>query len=417
VAKSSPSGARGIGFFTAAAMPVWTRKIIRNEQGAAKPIICNAIVALSEDPLFVSGAGQHAICYDAFRNQAMVCASVPWDLNGVIPRPWRDQDDREVAVWLQDNMVTVSLAIARDAVQTVAERNRYHPVMDFLAAVRWDGTPRLDTWLPTYLGAKNDIYTRAVGPRWMISAVARIFRPGCKADCVLILEGPQGIYKSTTFEVLGGAWYTNDVAALGTKDAQEQIVGIWIVEFDELDAVTRASDISRVKAFVSRGTDRFRFSYGHRVEQHPRQCVFGATSNKDTWQRDETGARRWWPVRCGTIDIDRLRDDRDQLWAEARDRYLANERWWLEERELIEAAKVEQEKRFEQDPWEEIIVERLDGLTETSMNSLLNALGLPTERRSPAETKRIAAIMRRLNWQRKQVGTAPYRSWKYVPKV
>jgi putative DNA primase/helicase len=386
VARSSPPSAGSGGFFAAGGVP-WAGEILRNDHGAPRAILFNAIVALSKDAAFSgagNGTGINAIRYDGFRTQTMLCAAVPWDMTPLVPRPWRDQDDREATAWLQDNGVTVSLAVARDAVQTVAERNRYHPVMDYLEAIRWDGVPRLDTWLYTYIGAKNDIYTQAVGPCWMISAVARIFQPGCKADAVLVLEGPQGIYKSTTFEVLGGAWYTNDIAALGTKDAQEQILGIWIVEFDELDAVTRASDISHVKAFVSRGTDRFRFSYGHRVEPHPRQCVFGATSNKDTWQRDETGARRWWPVKCGTIDIDRLRDDRDQLWAEARDRYLADERWWLEERELIEAAKVEQEDRFEQDPWEELILEHLGGLNERSMNSLLNALGLPAERRSPA---------------------------------
>jgi predicted P-loop ATPase len=117
------------------------------------------------------------------------------------------------------------------------------------------------------------------------------------------------------------------------------------------------------------------------------------------------------------IDIDALRADRDHLWAEARDRYLANECYWLEDPELIEAAKVEQEARFEQDPWEEIIDKHLDGLNETTMNSLLEAVGLSTERRSPAETKRIAAIIGRLNWQRKQVGTGRHRSWKYVPKA
>jgi hypothetical protein len=100
------------GFFAAVGVPVWANDILRNAEGNAKAILFNAITALSQDPLFVNGAGQHAIRYDAFRNQAMVCAPVPWDLNGVIPRPWRDQDDREVAVWLQDNMVTVSLAIA-----------------------------------------------------------------------------------------------------------------------------------------------------------------------------------------------------------------------------------------------------------------------------------------------------------------
>ena len=416
MAQSTPPPSRPNSFYAAGGVP-WADKIIRNDQGAAKAIMFNAVVALTNDPGFVDGSGQHAIRYDAFRTQTMLWAAVPWDLNAVVPRPWRDQDDREAAVWLQDNNVTVSLAVARDAVQTVAERNRYHPVMDYLEAIRWDGIPRLDTWLHNYIGAKNDIYTQAIGLCWMISAVARIFQPGCKADSVLILEGPQGIYKSTTFEVLGAPWYTNDIAALGTKDAQEQILGIWILEFDELDTVTRASDISHVKAFVSRSIDRFRFSYGHRVEPHPRQCVFGATSNKDIWQRDETGARRWWPVKCGTIDIDALSQDRDQLWAEARDRYLANETWWLNTPELISEACKEQEARFEQDPWEEPIVRHLDSLNETSMNALLEAVGLPVERRSPLKSKRVAAIMRRLNWERKQFGTGRSRPWKYVPKV
>jgi putative DNA primase/helicase len=302
-------------------------------------------------------------------------------------------------------------------VQTVAERNKYHPVKDYLNSLVWDGTPRLDEWLIRYVGAEDTEYTRAVGPRWMISGVARIMEPGCQADCVLVLEGPQGIMKTTTFKILGDDFYSNDIAALGTTAAQEQILGKWIVELDELEAVTRAPDIAQVRAFVSRRIDDFRLPYGRRSRAHPRQCIFGGTTKRETWMRDETGGRRWWPIRCGVIDTDTLREVRDQLWAEARDRYVANERWWLEEPELIEAAKVEQEIRFEQDPWEEIIDRHLNALNETSMNSLLEAVGLPKERRSTGEAKRIPASMRRRNWERKQVGTAPTRCWKYVPKV
>ncbi len=334
-----------------------------------------------------------------------------------MPRPWTDQDDREATSWQQDNNVMVGELIAASAVQTVAERNKYHPVMDYLKSLIWDGIPRLDTWLVDYVGAEDTEYIRAVGPRWMISGVARIYEPGCKADCVLILEGPQGIFKSTTFAVLGGPFYSNDIAAIGTKDAQEQILGIWIMELDELDAVTRAHDIAAVKAFVSRGADRFRLPYARRSGLHPRQCIFGGTLNKDSWLRDETGGRRWWPVKCGIIKIDEVRRDREQLWAETRDRYFANEPWWLDTPQLVSAASEEQEARFEHDPWEEIIVKHINGLRETSMNSLLEAVGVPTERRSTTEQKRVAAIMRRLNWERKQVGTGPCRSWKYVAKV
>jgi predicted P-loop ATPase len=409
-AQPPPSGA----FLAAVGVPVWAGpgNVYRNEKGAIKPILFNAIVALSQDPTFAN-----AIRYDAFRSEAMLCAPVPWDLNVTAPRAWTDRDDREITAWLQDNQVVIGELVAASAVQVVAERSKYHPVIDYLNSLSWDGTPRLDEWLIRYVGAEDTEYVRAVGPRWMISGVARIQKPGCQADCVLVLEGPQGIKKTTTFKVLGDPFYSNDIAALGTTAAQEQILGKWIIELDELEAVTRASDIAAVRAFVSRRIDNFRLPYGRRSHAHPRQCIFGGTTNRETWMRDETGGRRWWPIRCGTIDIDALRQDRDQLWAEARDRFNTREPYWLEIPHLVDLATEEQENRFEADPWEELIVKYLPGFNQTSTNLLFDAVGLPADRRSTAEAKRIAAIMRRLNWQRKQVGTGSYRSWKYVPKA
>jgi predicted P-loop ATPase len=396
----------------AAGLPPWVDHLILNDQNAPRAILYNALIALSEDPAF-----KDAIRHDLFRTQTMLCAPVPWDLTPVVPRGWRDQDDREATAWLQHNGIMVREEIARAAVQTVAERNRYHPVMDYFHNIHWDGVDRLETWLTDYCGVANTPYVRAVGVRWMISGVARIYEPGCKADCVLILEGPEGIFKSTVFAVLGGPFYSNDIAAIGTKDAQEQILGIWIMELDELDAVTRARELASVKAFVSRSTDRFRFSYGRRVEAHPRQSIFGATTNLDTWHRDATGGRRWWPVRAGitgSIRIDELRRDRDQLLAEAKDRYLAGERWWLDTPELNEEARAEQEARLDQDPWEEPIIKHLEGLSDTSMSSIFDALNLPIDRRSTTEAKRVKAILKRWNWERKQVGTGRDRRWVYV---
>jgi predicted P-loop ATPase len=160
--------------------------------------------------------------------------------------------------------------------------------------------------------------------------------------------------------------------------------------------------------------------YERRSQAHPRQCIFGATTNRDTWHRDETGARRWWPVRCGVtgaIEIDLLHRDRDQLWAEARDRYIAGERWWLDTPELIEQAREEQEARFDQDPWETLIIDHLQERNETGMDSLLEAVRVPAERRSTAEAKCITAILKRRNWVRKQIGTGHSRSWKYIRKI
>jgi predicted P-loop ATPase len=393
-------------------VPEWQSTVIRNESGNPKAILYNAILALGQDPTFAG-----AIKYDAFRTQTMLCAPVPWDQNVVSPRPWTDQDDREATSWLQDAQVVVGELVTGSAVQTVAERNRYHPVMDYLGSLSWDGVLRLDKWLVRYIGAEDTEYVCAVGPRWMISAVARIEEPKCQADCVLVLEGPQGIRKTTTFNVLGGAYYSNDIAALGTTAAQEQILGKWIIELDELDAVTRASDIAAVRAFVSRREDHFRLPYARRSISHPRQCVFGGTTNRETWLRDETGGRRWWPVRCGEIDIDALREDRDQLWAEARDRYYTGEPYWLEVPRLVALASEEQEKRYEVDPWEELVRQRKGDLPNlvsqgAGVNEIFAVLNIPVDRRGALETKRVGNLLRHMGWERRLTGA----SWRYFPK-
>src|SRR5581483_7104435 len=194
---------------------------------------------------------------------------------------------------------------AGQAVQTAARDRPIHPVKAYLHALLWDGVQRVDTWLSAYLGAEDTEYARAVGSRWLISAVARIYRPGVKADCCLILEGPQGIKKSTALRTLAGEYFTDELADLGSKDAALQIRGVWIVEISELDSLAR-SEIASIKAFMSRTADRFRPPFGKRVVECPRQCVFAGTVNHTEYLRDETGARRFWPVLCGTIDIEAL---------------------------------------------------------------------------------------------------------------
>ena len=148
----------------------------------------------------------------------------------------------------------------------------------------------MDRWLSTYLGADDTEYSRAVGSRWLISAVARIFRPGAKADCCLILEGPQGIRKSTALRTVAGEYFTDELADLGSKDAAMQTRGVWIIELSELDNLSHA-EVARIKAFMSRTTDRFRPPYGMRLVESPRQCVFAGTVNHGTYLRDETGGQ------------------------------------------------------------------------------------------------------------------------------
>jgi putative DNA primase/helicase len=404
-------------YFKAGGVP-YALELVRNQDGAAKALLYNAVTIIDRDPVFLNGAGP-AIKYDNFRCRTMVWGHLPWDQTSALPRQWEDQDDRELTSWLQYRHISIGQLIVGSAVQLIAERHKYHPVMDYLASLHWDGIKRLDEWLIRYCGVEDTLYTRDVGAKWMISAVARVNIPGCQADCALILEGPQGIRKTTTFNILGGAHYTNDIAVLGTTVAQEQILGKWIVELDELQAVTRASDVAAVTAFISRRIDDFRLPYGHRSHAHPRQCVFGGTTNRDIYLRDETGGRRYWPVRCGYIDIDALRQDRDQLWAEARDRFNTGETWWLDDPGIIELAREQQEERFETDPWEEILLLKLseNGLSAkngVTLNQVFESIGVPIDRRNRAEGTRILSIIRHLRWEKRKIQHFSGAStWKY----
>ena len=331
--------------------PAWSHKLRLDLAGQPERNEANVITALSCDEAFAG-----AIVFDEFRQEIVVTRPLPWDASGEsAPRPWTDSDDVRAAEWLQRRELNVTPMTVSRSVGAVAREITVHPVRDHLGALAWDGVPRIETWACRYLGAEDTAFNRSVGALWLISAVARIFRPGVKADHMLVLEGPQGARKSTALKILAGEdWFTDELPDLGSKDAAMHMQGVWIIEIAELDAIGKA-EVSRIKAFLTRTTDRFRPPYGRYTIEVPRQCVFAGTVNPDTYLRDETGNRRFWPVRCGTIDIDALARDRDQLWAEAVARFRAGAIWWLDTPELIAAATAEQEKRYQADAWDDLI--------------------------------------------------------------
>ena len=191
-----------------------------------------------------------------------------------------------------------------------------------------------------------------------------------KADCCLILEGEQGTKKSTALKTIAGEWFTDEIADLGSKDSAMQTRGVWLIEIAELDSMNR-SEVGKIKAFMSRASDRFRPPYGKRLIESPRQCVFAGSVNHNAYLRDETGGRRFWPVACASINVDDLARDRDQIWAEARERYRSDAPWWLETRELDQQAGEEQADRYEADPWEELIRPWADGRDSVSVEQVL----------------------------------------------
>jgi putative DNA primase/helicase len=240
-----------------------------------------------------------------------------------------------------------------------------------------------------------------------------VYRPGCKADSCLTLEGPQGKGKSRAARILGGEWFTDEMADIGSKDSAMQALGVWIVELAELTAVKR-SEKERVKAFITRQFDRFRPPYGKHVIQVPRQCVFLATTNDFEWNNDETGARRFWPVRCGEIDLDTLGRDRDQLWAEALDRYRHGAPWWLEGEDLILSATTEQCDRYDADPWQASIEEWAETKASVTMEKILaDCLEKPRGTWTQSDKNRIARCLRALNWEKKRFREGKSLGWEY----
>src|SRR5581483_3495467 len=234
--------------------PRWASQLRLDLAGTPERNEANVITALSNDEAFAG-----ALVFDDFRQEILVTRNLPWDESfGALPRVWSDADDVRCAEWLQRREINVAPVMVSRSVGAVAREVRVHPVRDYLNHLRWDGVARLAQWTVAYLGAEDTELNKAFGARWMISAVARVMQPGVKADHMLILEGPQGSKKSSAIKTLAGAdWFTDEIAEIGSKDAAQQMRGIWIIEIAELDAISRA-EVSRIKAFLTRTTDRYR---------------------------------------------------------------------------------------------------------------------------------------------------------------
>jgi predicted P-loop ATPase len=374
----------------------WRAELIRSDTtGKILGMLANGITALRSAQEW-SGA----LAFDEFALTVSAIRPTPWGYSG----KWDEQCDRLLADWLQRHGIRLNDNEASKAAETVARDQSFHPVREYLNELKWDKTSRIDDWLTLYLGVNPTDFSRAVGAKWLISAVARVYAPGCKADHILIVEGPQGSLKSTAFRVLGEPWFTDDIADLGNKDSQMATIGAWIIELPELDAMSRP-ELSRVKAFLSRTTDRFRPPYGRRLIESPRQCIFVGTVNHAEYLRDETGGRRFWPVSCDRIDVEGLRRVKSQLWAEAVHRYQKGDSWWLQTPELNQAAAEEQDARYQSDAWEAIIAAYVEGRASvTTAEILKTVLEKPVGTWGRWDETRVGTILRHLAWKPSSYG-------------
>lgn len=319
------------------------------------------------------------------------------------PREWRDIDDINLTVLLQRefgflrvNQDTVSAGVRCRGHQCQKNEPR-----DWLRSLRWDGKARIDKFFAHYFGAFENGYTFAVGRNFWIGMVARIYQPGCQLDNMVILEGKQGIFKSKALDAIGGKWYMEASEEITSKDFFVALAGKLIVEIADLDSFSRA-DTNRIKKVITCRTDRYRMPYGRATQDHPRASIFVGTTNEQHYLKDSTGARRFWPITCGHIDLEGIRSDREQLFAEAVTRYLAGEDWY---RVPTDQTISEQEDRRQFDEWENLVnmYLRESCKSEVSLTDVAGYVGVDKGKLDINTQRRLGSILRRMGWESRSI--------------
>lgn len=352
--------------------PDWAKRLAFDKAGNVKSTLRNLVLILRNDP------NLRGIAYNSHRGAVVLLDAVPWRKPGEWKGPdWSDDDDAALRVYLEKVYKIWTPGKLNDALAAVSHERAFHPIRDYLGGLpEWDGIPRLEELLIDYLGAEDSVYVRAVTRKTFVAAVARVMRPGCKFDCMLVLVGPQGIGKSTLFASLGGRWFNDSLNLNDAKDktAAEKLQGYWILEIGELAGIRKA-EVEAVKSFLSRQKDVYRPSYGRRTVEHPRQCItVGSTNNGTGFLRDSTGNRRFWPVVVSGVMPERApwhmgSDTINQVWAEAVDAWQAGEKLYLEGEAAAEAYE-QQKLAMEADERVGLIKDYLDRLLPENWEEL-----------------------------------------------
>lgn len=397
----------------------WYGDLRKDDRGRVIPDLRNVLIGVRAEPSLA-----RAFSFDEMLQEAMLKSELPLppgQLPGVPPdRKLSDDDVTRLQEWLQHcGLPRIGREIVGHAMHERSGEFRSHPVRKWLESLEWDGEERLSTWLKTYLGAHSspDDYLVSAGRMFLISMVARVFRPGCKCDYMLVLEGEQGILKSRACQILGGEWFSDSLPEnISSKDAKDHLRGKWLIEMSELAAFSGRAALESLKAFITRTEEQYRPPYQKHEIALPRQCVFIGTTNHSIYVPDETGARRVWPVKVGQIDIRALQRDRAQLFAEALDRYRHGEQWWPDPDLETRLFKPQQEATIEEDVWLEPIAKFLDGeavaivrdRTPTRMRHdkitvgtiAKDGLGFDQDARvGTADQRRITKVLRTLGWR------------------
>ncbi len=328
--------------------------------GKGQPLSTHANIGIAIDHSIELLRGAY---YDEFLDKAIVDG-----------RQWRDDDDTGLCMWLQERIglssVTPSMVHAVVSRRLLATPR--HCVREWLETLVWDGVDRIalaleDGWGAEPSATQPSDYLRAISANFFIGLVARVLRPGCQLDTMLVFEGEQGVKKSSALRIIGGDWYMAATESVNSKDFQQSLRGSWLAEIPELDSFSR-SDRDRVKSIITIPVDKYRASYARHARDYPRQCVFAGTTNKDDWGNDDTGLRRFWPVQCGEIDLALIAATRPQWFAEAVHLFRQGASWWETPRLATLAA---QRDRQSEDIWTPLVLDHLRGKSEVFLHDVL----------------------------------------------
>ena len=389
----------------------WESKLIRTEKGTwAKKSPQNTALFIQFHDDF-----KGIFAFNEFSRDIMLMRRPPWQPGSRkwTPRVMDEDDETALQGQLEYCDITIGINDLSRAISRVAKHNKYNPVLERLQAMKWDGVKRLSGegqrqgWLTRYFGAAPTEINKVFGRKWWVSMCSRIVIPGSQVDTVLIIEGGQGAMKSTSFRLIcspfGDDYFLDNLADPYSKDGKMAVQGKLIVELAELEAFRRSEE-SQKKSWITTRVDEFRPPFGRMVRKYPRTFGIVGTENPTGtgYLKDSTGARRYWPVMSNEIDYDILKEDVEQLWAEAYAAYKAGEIWWLTKDEEALAA-VEQRKRFKHDPWLPSITKALKGESSTNPVKLMEVLDIPKKERTVAGNDRIVSVLTMMQWEGRMV--------------
>jgi len=412
----------------------WSSDLTRTQAGKPESTTHNTLLVMDNDP-----ALDGLFSLDEFANKVRLMRDACWA--GGERDEFTDQDGVELAGWLGSPtryQLNVKKDMVMDCVEAIARRYKVHPVREYLSQLRWDGTPRIGTMFPRLFKAEDCKYSEQAAYCFMVSAVGRMLwvdpvvrHNGAQVDFMLVLEGNQGIRKTSAVrELFGAEWYAESMESPSSKDFYQSLRGRWCVEIGEMDSFGKA-DVTKVKQAITSRFDTYRPSYGRVSRSFRRECIFVGTTNENEYLKDPSGGRRFLPVKVFAVDIPNIVAERDQLWAEAVALFRQGYAWW----QLPDDAVEQQEDRYAEDSWQTVIQKWLAGramdsnyptriapagngraLEWCTTTELLGwALGIDVGKHDKPAQMRVAAIMRRLKWWHDRVTVNGYRERRWVP--